>query len=78
MSDETSMFLDKLNERFVITNNRNDSVECKKLVDYFLKECNMNISTNKLGRLISSFIKLDDSIKKINNNKHRIGIKEII
>jgi hypothetical protein len=76
IKDENSNFLERLNERFEITNNPDDYVECKRIVSYLTDVCNMKLSSVKIGMMLTRMIRLDNSIKNIRNKKCRIGIKE--
>lgn len=72
------LFLEKLNEKFEITNNVNDYVESKKIIDYLINECRLNMSTTKLGTILTKLINVNPKDKNIKNKKFRLGIKEII
>jgi hypothetical protein len=47
IKNENDLFLEKLNERFEITNDVNDHVESKKLIDYLVNSCNYINKINK-------------------------------
>ena len=77
IKDEEVLFLEKINEKFEITNDEKDSIESSKILKYIKEECNMKISDVKIGLLLNKLIKLDNSCKTIKNKRCRIGIKKI-
>lgn len=76
ISDEKTIFLEKLNEVYEITNDINDFVESKRIIDYLINDCKMRISANKIGMILKKIIKLDKSDAVIKNKRCRLGIKE--
>ena len=54
IKDESMIFNDKILEKYEITNNKEDYVESKKIINYITKECELNYSSVKIGRLLSS------------------------
>jgi len=76
IKDENTLFLEKLNEKYEITNNPNDYVESKKIIDYLTNECDLHMSTVKLGMILTKLIKVEPRDKNIKNKKCRLGIKE--
>ena len=77
IKDENAIFEETLNERFESTNNIEDYVETKKIINYFIKECKMNLSSVKIGRMLTSLIKVESRDMNIKNVKCRLGIREI-
>ena len=75
--DEKSIFLEKLNEKFEITNNPNDYVESSKIIDYLIKECNLHMSSIKIGITLAKLIKVEPRDKIILKKRCRLGIKKI-
>ncbi len=76
IKDENSLFEEKILEKYEITNNKEDYVESKKIIDYIVKECQMNFSSVKIGRLLSNMINVEPRDLNIKNVKCRLGIKE--
>ena len=76
IKDENNNFMDKLNERFEITNNPEDYVESKKIIDYFINDCDMKLSSVKIGMILSKIINVEPRDKVVNRKKVRLGIKE--
>jgi hypothetical protein len=66
---------EKLNEKFEITNDPNDFVESKKIVEYLIDTCKLNMSATKIGIILSKLINVQPKDKNINNKRCRLGIK---
>ena len=66
----------KILEKYEITNNKDDYVEFKKIISYIIKDCNINFSSVKIGRLLSSLINVEPRDMNIKNIKCRLGIRE--
>lgn len=77
IQDENELFLEKLNEKYEITNNRNDCVEISKLITYLTENCNLHFSATKIGILLNKLIKINNNDKRINHKRCKIGIREI-
>jgi phage/plasmid-associated DNA primase len=75
IKDEKSVFLEKLNEKFEITNNPNDFVESKKIIEYLIDTCKLNMSATKIGIILSKLINVQPKDKNINKKHCRLGIK---
>jgi len=68
-----------LEERYEITNDPNDTVSCKSIIDFIVDECKQRLSPQKIGRELGKLIKLPDDIEQQvvqEGKKHRRGIKE--
>lgn len=76
IKDENMLFEEKILEKYEITNNKEDYVESKNIIDYIIKECNLNFSSVKIGRLLSNLINVEPRDMNIKNVKCRLGIKE--
>ena len=76
IKDESMIFNDKILEKYEITNNKEDYVESKKIINYITKECELNYSSVKIGRLLSSLIDVEPRDMNTINGKCRLGIKE--
>ena len=77
VKDEKSVFLEKINERFEITNDPKDYVESRKIVEYLIETCKLNVSATKIGIILSKLIKVEPKDKNINKKHCRLGIKLI-
>jgi hypothetical protein len=77
IKDENTIFLEKLNEKFEITNNESDYVETRKVIDYILNDCKLNMSETKIGKMLTKLISFGRLEKVVKNKKCRLGIKEI-
>jgi hypothetical protein len=75
IKDEKSVFLDKLNEKFEITNNPNDYVETRKIIEYLIETCKLNMSATKIGIILSKLTTIEPKDKNIKNKRCRLGIK---
>ncbi len=76
IKDENMSFEEKILEKYEITNNKEDYVESKNIINYIIKDCNMNFSSVKIGRLLSSLINVEPRDMNIKNIKCRLGIRE--
>ena len=77
IKDDNMSFEEKILEKYEITNNKEDYVESKKIISYIIKDCNMNYSSVKIGRLLSNLINIEPRDMNIKNVKCRLGIREI-
>lgn len=76
IKDENMSFEEKILEKYEITNDKEDYVESKSIINYIIKDCNMNFSPVKIGRLLSSLINVEPRDMNIKNVKCRLGIRE--
>jgi predicted ATPase len=76
IKDENLLFEEKILERYEITNKKEDYVESKEIINYITKECEMNFSAVKIGRLLTNLINVEPRDMNIKNVKCRLGIKE--
>ena len=76
IKDEKTIFLEKLNERYEITNNENDYTETNKIISY-IKECNLNYSDTKIGKMLTSLISINKNDKIVDRKRCRVGIRLI-
>jgi hypothetical protein len=77
IKDENMSFEEKILEKYEITNNKEDYVETKNIINYIIKDCNINFSSVKIGRLLSNLINVEPRDMNIKNVKCRLGIREI-
>lgn len=75
VADEKNVFLERLNEEYEITHNIMDKVETSQIINYLHNICNLKLSVQKIGRMLSNTIKTDIKDKLINGKKFRVGIK---
>ena len=76
--DEKEDILQCLQEKFIITNNINDAVPVRNIVDH-LKRSGKSHSPQKIGLIINKIMKLPENIecvKKSNGVRMRVGITE--
>lgn len=76
MKDDNILFEEKILEKYEITNNKDDYVESKNIINYIIKDCNMNFSSVKIGRLLSNLINVEPRDMNIKNVKCRLGIRD--
>lgn len=76
IKDENILFEEKILEKYEITNDKDDYVESKNIINYITKECELNFSSVKIGRLLSNLINVEPRDMNKNNVKCRLGIKE--
>jgi hypothetical protein len=76
IKDENMSFEEKILEKYEITNDNEDYVESKNIINYIIKDCNMNFSSVKIGRLLSNLINVEPRDMNIKNVKCRLGIRE--
>jgi hypothetical protein len=76
IKDENMLFEEKILEKYEITNNKDDYIESKNIINYITKDCNMNFSSVKIGRLLSNLINVEPRDMNIKNVKCRLGIKQ--
>jgi len=76
IKDEKINFLDFFNDRFTITNNPNDHVESKTIINYLTNDCKLNISATKIGLILGKLITIEPKVSNIRNKTCRNGIKE--
>jgi len=76
IKDENMLFEEKILEKYEITNDKEDYVESKNIINYIIKECNLNFSSVKIGRLLTNLINVEPRDMNKNNVKCRLGIKE--
>ena len=76
IKDETMLFEEKILEKYEITNNKDDYIESKNIINYITKECELNFSSVKIGRLLTNLINVEPRDMNKNNIKCRLGIKE--
>jgi hypothetical protein len=77
IKDENMSFEEKILEKYEITNNKEDYVETKNIINYIIKDCNINFSSVKIRRLLSNLINVEPRDMNIKNVKCRLGIREI-
>jgi hypothetical protein len=75
IDDETNIFISKLNELYEITHSMNDKIETSLIINYLNNICQLRLSNQKIGRMLSKIIKTDIKDKLINGKKYRFGIK---
>ena len=78
IKDENMLFEEKILEKYEITNDKNDYVESKNIINYITKECELNFSLVKIGRLLSNLINVEPRDMNKNNVKYRLGIRDKI
>lgn len=78
IKDENMLFEEKILEKYEITNDKEDFVESKNIINYITKECNLNFSSVKIGRLLSNLINVEPRDMNKNNVKCRLGLKDRI
>ena len=76
IKDENMLFEERILERYEVTNNIKDYIESKNIINYITKDCNMNFSSVKIGRLLSNLINVEPRDMNIKNIKCRLGIRE--
>lgn len=76
IKDDSMSFEEKILEKYEITNNKEDYVETKNIINYIIKECEMNLSSVKIGRLLTNLINVEPRDMNIKNIKCRLGIRE--
>jgi len=72
------LFEEKILEKYEITNDKEDYVETKNIINYIIKECNLNFSSVKIGRLLTNLINVEPRDMNKNNVKCRLGIRDKI
>ena len=78
IKDDSMFFEEKILDKYEITNNKEDYVESKNIINYIIKDCNMNFSSVKIGRLLSNLINVEPRDMNIKNVKCRLGIRDKI
>lgn len=78
INDENMLFEEKILEKYEITNDKEDYVESKNIINYITKECELNFSSVKIGRLLSNLINVEPRDMNKNNVKCRLGIRDKI
>ena len=78
IKDENMLFEEKILEKYEITNDKEDYVETKNIINYIIKECNLNFSSVKIGRLLTNLINVEPRDMNKNNVKCRLGIRDKI
>ena len=72
------LFEEKILEKYEITNDKEDYVETKNIINYIIKDCNLNFSSVKIGRLLSNLMNVEPRDMNKNNVKCRLGIRDKI
>jgi hypothetical protein len=78
IKDENMLFEEKILEKYEITNDKDDYIESKNIINYITKDCNLNFSSVKIGRLLSNLINVEPRDMNKNNVKCRLGIRDKI
>jgi len=78
IQDENVVFLEKLNEKYEVTNNPDDYIETSKIITYLTENCGLHFSATKIGIILNKLIKLDMKDKFIGHKRCKIGIHEIL
>ena len=77
LMDEKELFKTKLSEKYEITNNKNDYVNIREIINYLTNTCKLRMSETKIDRNLNNLIELDkeDKDKFINHKRYKVGIK---
>lgn len=72
--DENTLFKQYILEKFEITNNPEDKVECNKIC-FYLNQKGLNWSETKIGLAIKKMISLENSSFRSKSIRYKLGIK---
>lgn len=81
--DGSEELADMIRKRYVITGSPDDSVPTKDICDYIIEERGMNVSSNKVGRMLTTLIKAKNpncprdrsAVGEDEVGKQRLGIR---
>jgi phage/plasmid-associated DNA primase len=75
ITDETTIFNEKFNEQYEVTNNPEDKVESGRIIEY-LKFNGVTWSEKKITMELDGLVELDVKTGRTSKKRYRLGIKE--
>lgn len=73
--NEKENFMNFIKERYEITNNEEDYVPSREIIDYIKDDCDMKFSDIQIGRILSEMLSVSNSTKMIKGVRCRCGLK---